>query len=159
MSPLPIPCTEQPHAHNICFRLCITIVLLKGLKVSFQGYFLTPSLLQFQGWWVFQTMNCAESTENTFPSTQVERAEQSSTNEAHVALRKQITMREVFTGGKRRKCSLQRLFPNWNIPNSGQVRFPDWKVLDSREGEDTGHLQLCMLLIKLLLSSCLLQNC
>lgn len=87
-SPLPIPCTRQPPAHNICFSLCINVALLKGLKASFQGYFLTTSLLQLPGQWVFQTMNCSESTENIFPSTQVKRAEQSSANEAHVALRK-----------------------------------------------------------------------
>jgi len=59
---------------------------------------LTTFLFLLQGQWIFQTLNCSEISENNFSSTQVKRAEQSSTSEVYIALRKQteITMKDFF---------------------------------------------------------------
>lgn len=129
------------------------LVLLKGLR-AFSRQFLITFLLQLQCQWLFQTKNCAKITGNSFTSTQVKRAEKSSANKEFAALRKHIILKDLFTEGKRRKCFLLRVFSKWNISNSGQVRFPEWKVLDCRESEDIRHMQLTE--VTWLLHSCLI---
>lgn len=150
---VPRPRHRLPHA---CSLWCTPILISSAerLKGFFQGCFLIIFLLQLQGQRLFQTTNCAKITENNFTSTQVKRAEKSSESEGFSALRKQITLKYLFTEGKWRKCFLLRVFSNWNISNSGQVRFPEWKVLDCRESEDTRQMQLTA--VTLLLSSCLI---
>lgn len=148
------PRHRLPHA---CSLWCTPLLISSAerLKDFFQGCFLIIFLLQLQGQRFFQTTNGAKITGNNFTSTQVKRAEKSSASEGFAALRKHTNYPERFIYWREK----EKVFPTEGVfllehINSGQVRFPEWKVLDCRESEDTRHMQLTE--VTLLLSSCLL---